>query len=729
MLRKKPGKKGFTLVEIIFVVAIFTVAIASALMAWTFFAGSWAKQDRLGVMRSDVLRALETIKHDLRLSSLTEIVFYPASGEPYTAISIPQAVPDSNGFFPLDASERIDWDRTVVYHLYNEADGTRTLRRTVLFDRDNTLTKDDRYEELEGVVAAGSGHGNFETDDDFVSNVEKFEMSNLSSIIDFYGPSTEAVRAGKVVFGMTRMAPGNHVFRFESTGKNEDSSGYGFGIDQIMIEPSGGSREAEYYLSSFAPSGAFAAGGGAAAQRAYGSVWSNKNYLDVKADVPGGYCEMTDGYDLARESVFLGASLDLVICFGDELRVGLNVPDTDLEYGTYAWDASAQVGTTNENGETADVPGGEGPPVTIRNIVEDYNIDRSGDLVRVCFKARESSYNRIKRAYITKRDGNTASGLANLAWVSGEAEDFHRHQQLFFRTSTGAVSESVVIPENGEAWSLWTAFPLRMGSDYLISVELDSDVSNQYCRCWEGSGAVHSYYLTGAAYSTAGGLLDWSSLAPSSSSNIYISSKIDTMSDRGTLESVIYDTAVEGPSYTQVRWSESVPPGSDVTVKVRTSDDPDMVGASDWSAVSGVSSTPAGLSAPAARYFQFQAELEASPFWISGTSTMEYPDYVNTQAAYLSDDAFPSSGGVPYITGIYSAWADDIEIGWSVPEKLVTVTGYIARRSDYGQVKLLVDGQELIKVLSVKLGVSTEVEGGKITHEDNICIYPRNTGK
>ncbi|MBD3296268.1 MAG: hypothetical protein GF392_02755, partial [Candidatus Omnitrophica bacterium] len=308
MIRLLRNNRGFTLVEVIFVAVITVMVIGAILSSWIFTYKTWTVENQRTQLRVDLLKALETIKRDLRLSSLTYIAFYPSGAEPYTAMSLPVAETD-NGLYSLNAHGNIIWDKTVVYHLYAEADGTTTLRRTVIDPRDNTLTDEERQNQLADIVTSGGEGAGQETDTGFLRNVSNFGISSLAPFVDFYTDSSTPERAGKVVFGWTKLSSGNHTFRFEITGKNASSSGYAIGLDTIMIDPSGSAREAEYYSGSFAPSGALSLSG-ASVSTVNDTIFSNHNYLEFNASAVGDYLEITDGYDLWRESPFDNAALD-----------------------------------------------------------------------------------------------------------------------------------------------------------------------------------------------------------------------------------------------------------------------------------------------------------------------------------------------------------------------------------------------------------------------------------
>ncbi|MFC1548993.1 type II secretion system protein J [Candidatus Omnitrophota bacterium] len=722
------NKKGFTLLEILFVAALTLMVIGAILSAWMFTSKTWTSESQHTHLRIDMMQAMETIKNDLRLSSLTYMSFYPESGEPYTGISLPVAETDANGFFTLNANGEIEWDNTVIYHVYTGA-GDTTLRRTVLYNRDNTLTDEERYTELENVVSTGLGTGSYSTDLDFLGDLDIFEMSSLSPVIDFYDDSSDPVRAGKVVFGWAKLDDGDHTIRFEITGKNDLSSGYDIGVDNIMLEPAGIPREVEYYNSSFAPVGSLTLSGGSA-NRVYNSMWSNNNYLEFSNSGTGSYMEIDDYYDLLRDSSFENASLDNTTGSDEEFHIELEVLEEDEE-GEINWYAYAAAGDPQQEGRDGDLPASVTPPVAIRTVIGGDSIDEEADLIRVNFKSSSTDDLVIDNAYITKRNGTTGpDGLANQSTSGRDVEEYHRHQQLFFRDeSTGNIVPGATVTQGSEAWSVWTAFPLRTDSDYLVSVNI-TDVSSTECTYWEGTGtADRTYYLAGSEYSTMAGDPDWSSESPSTDEDIFIVSNIDIWNAEGSVESQIYDTTMSAPAYSEIKWSEVSPAGTEVLMKARSSSDEYMVGATDWSLIAGSTANPGSLSVGNNRYVQFMAEMTSDPFWEVSSSTKTYEEYIDDQVNNYPVTGFPEQGGTPYITGVYSNWIDDVEIDWPGDERLCTITGYVARKNSYGQAKVVVDGVDLVKILSVHLKVSADIQGRIIEEENYIEVQPRNTGK
>lgn len=717
------NNRGFTLTEILIAAVISLFVVAAILSVWLFTYGSWIGESEHTYLRLDIMKALETIKKDMLLSSLTYASFYPDGASAYTAISIPVAVTDSNGFFSLDDNGKIDWDKTVIYHTYTDGDGVTSLRRTVYQPRDNTMDDDQRYAQLAQVAANGEGGAGSTTDKKFLENIVTFEISSLAPVIDFYIDSSDPVKVGKVIFGWADMDSGEHTFHFEVTGKNDDSSGYDIGIDTIMIEPSGSVREAEYYASSFAPAGALNVNGGTV-RRIYDPIWSNDNYLEFDAGGVGDYIEITDSYDLIRESAFEHSALNNLDMMEEEVRIGLQYPEGEEEKNI-TWIAYAEAEDLSTDGRDGNLPGSVIPPVSIRTVVTQQNIVEEGDMVRVRFKSSLSNQLVISRAYITKRDGTSgANGLDNQDTSGLTPEEYHRHQQLFFEDeATGDITEGVIIPAASQVWSVWSAFPLRKDSDYLITLHI-SDPNSLDCTYWEGTpGEDRTYYVAGGTYATAG-TPDWSGepVEPALP-DIFITTDIDVADVEGTVESEAYDTTLSSPAYGTLKWSESVSSGTNASVKARSSSSEDMSGASDWASVASSAISGTG------RYLQFFGELSAKPFWNASGAMLNYENYIDDQVDNYAVYDFPKSSGEPYITQTDPVWIDDVEVDWPGAQTVCAITGYVAKKNNYGQAKLIVDGKELVKILSVHIKTSSEKGGRTFVEENYIEVQPRNTGK
>ena len=116
--------------------------------------------------------------------------------------------------------------------------------------------------------------------------------------------------------------------------------------------------------------------------------------------------------------------------------------------------------------------------------------------------------------------------------------------------------------------------------------------------------------------------------------------------------------------------------------------------------------------------------------WENPSSTLTYAEYITSQLSDGNDYTFPESAGVPHITETASPEIDDVTVDWHPDsERVCAITGYVARKNDYGQAKITIDGEDIIKVLSVHVEASKDVQGRTIAEENYVDVQPRNTGK
>ena len=665
--------------------------------------------------------------------------------------------------YTLNAFGEIVWDRTIIYHEFTTVEGEKQLRRTVIDPRDNTLSHDERYTQLVQVVNDGDGDGlgvsPAPSTEILLEDLDLFEITAFPAIIDFYENESTVQRVGKVVFGWERLSAGDHTIRFECLGKNDDSSGYWFGLDYITIEPSGSVREIEYYDSSFAPSGALDTSGPSVG--VYGGIkWSNNDFLAFGAAAAGDWIEFTDYYDLWRESAFENCMIENITPAIDTVYMKLELPeDRDEGKEEVVWMPHYQTNDSIVAGRNTFLAT---YPQTIRTIIPHDFISAEGDMLRVRFKSALGNPFKIAAAYITRRNGTSGEdGLPNQATTGLDIEEYHLHQQLFFKDEydmdSDGDTEDIVpylyIPAGKEErWSEWAEFPLIVADslgndiDYFITFcvpdlgttswpsgwSFDPAVKN--LRYWnDAGGTTHTYAINAGTYTEklqAAGTPVWSGTYVSVTYSVIAAvNAIDVWTKEGTVESDIFDTKKENPVYNQVKWSEVAPTGTEVLMKVRSSDDQHMTGATDWDSIAGSTANPASLSIGSGRYVQFFSELSATPFWEGPTQILSSADYVDTQLGLGADYSFPQDDGEYMTAGVYSTWIDDVEIDWPGDERICVISGYIVRRDDCGQAKVYVDGRELVKTLNVKIRFTGEVLEQAVTEESSVAVEPRNTGR
>lgn len=813
---------GFSLTEVLFAFAISVMVMGVAISGWVFTHNTWSGEKYNTMMRIDILEAVETIKNDIRLSSGTYMSFYPEASNPYTAIMMPRADVDADGLLSI-GTDGIEWDRTVFYYMLEDESGTRTLYRSQLNSWNDALDEDGRYALLESVVEGETLPDSTEVL--IGDELAGFEISRSGQVIDFYTDSAESVKENNVIAGYFSFEPDDYTITFLVTGRNDDSSGYGFGIDAVRIEPSGSYREAEYYDSTYAPV-LMLSSSGRTTTRVHGTEWSNDNYLEYSALIEGDYLSFTDYYDLWRSSAFKNSSPDNVTLYGDEVRAKLELPEDreDVEKEDIVWDAFDEADSSSELGGDINICESSQPayPVAIRTVVtadkinpgslpEDDNV--RGDMIRVKFSASGADPIEIGAAYITRRDGVSGrSGLENI--TAGDIDEKHRHQHIFFSGESG-----VTISAGGEVWSDWVAFPLVLEDDIHYFVSFSVSAESASYKGWEGEDSdTRTYYYYEPASSSyvsctadnlsnvfttvsshglengqavvlscvepPGGLInfscaltpdemagtpDWEanfgqvyyvcdatantfklSLSPGGaavafdsdgdgvtyakldveSNNIFVVTEIDAWKKKGSITSKIFDTQLSSPSYNKIKWSEEKPSGTEIAIKARSSNDDKMSGAADWADITGSGTNPHPLSIGTGRHVQYRAEMETEPYWEWTGGTLSYNNYVDEQASYASPHVFPTRGSGEYLAASVDApWIDDVEIDWPGSGRICAVILDIARRDDFGQVEVDINGEPLVSTIDVTISLEKDFMGRTLTQTNTFEIEPRNRGK
>lgn len=684
---QKINKRGYTLIEVMIAASLTGVILAGVYLMWATLAKSWMTERVKTSLNEELQVDITRMKKEMRLSSGNEVFYYPVGSGPYSAVSFPIPV-DENGdnLIETDADGNIIWDRTIIYHIFNNG-GVLELRRTVFSPRDNTLTAAEVQEQLETVVADGNGTGaeggeNASTGVLF-SNLETFEI--IPSLVTIDGYNDILVRTDYISFGSVVLTPGEHTLRFEVTGKNDASTDYHFAIDALVLTPSGGKREAEEMLPPDTSSGETAEN---VDLSAVGS-WSGYAHMLFHANGVEDYVEFTVYNDEWIETNFDHA---------DAVRDGTLVMfDADIDPPEIVLYLDGMKETW-----TADTPTGgvsaaysANPPtlpelrdMTFRTIVTKESLASKGARTRVLFRAHPSLNNlEITSAYIEERssgqDGVSATKqqlfFSNTPVVIGTEQDLESG-------GIGAGPVSITISAGKEVYSNWVDLAVDTQKDYLVSFHI-ADADNMYSASYYPgpAGSVNSYYRSG----DFAGASAWSSTG-TNFAHIVASVTIQvTHPATAYWTSQIYDTKIANPDYGDLTWTSVNPTNTEAKIWARSSDDAEMADDPAWQLFT---SSPANIPETfTGRYIQFKAEL-------------------TTQDPY-------------YTTPLLQR----VSIRWPGQETLVDIGGYFSKDTDYGIFKLTVDGQELSKSVEVRIRATEDYLGRPITSFISSEIEPRNT--
>lgn len=675
-MRKRPfllNAFGFTLAEALLAAAMGAIFLVSAVSTWTYSTKTWKEESVRSELRYNVEKSLEEIKNDLRLTDGSKILFYPAGDTTYTAVSLPREYVNVNGLY--DISGGITWSETVIYHVYENE-----LLRTLVDYNSSAATRQAQLDEAAttGTVTGGETSVMFSADSAAVT------LTPTNPEYDGYASSLE--ESSSISFGTIQLTPGNHTLRFEITGKNNDSSGYKIGLDSIALNPSGCEREAEALTVSNDSGGAntiedmssFSAEG----------LWGGNHQLEYQSSGIGDFIEFQVYNDAWLESNFADMTHTYTEVTGTDPV--LTVASRENQGLSPNWRADVQTAAT----EADDPSSLEG--LSVRNVVNGSLFTRPASMVRFKFRAASNGNLVINSAYVGLRDPGTEnfSGSATQLYFGNAAVAPGGSDGVGATGSTG--NPNISIAPDYYVWSNWVEFPITIPSadDYLVSFSVDGAAGNGADLYWEpGGGSDNSYVVSGDRASDAD---TWIPSPPDpgydSHTAIHAVAEMQSWYGTSTAESQVYDTKMSAPVYGDVSWDNN---GSgSYLIKVRSSDDSEMAGASAWTSLSGNSSSGTAISgAGNGRYVQFQAALTAeSPF-------TTYPQM------------------------------DDVEIAWPGQTTLVEIVSNITKRPNYGKFSVTVDGQDVVNALQLDLDASKTFQGKVESISISTESKPKNTGK
>jgi len=710
-IKKDLFKKGLSLPEVVMACSIAVIVMTGIYMLTQFIYSTWKSERSKSYILGQLEVVMERVQKELRATDINKIVYYPASAVNYSAISFPMALDsDGDGFMEVDASNKIIWDETVIYHTYVNAQNKIELRRTV-FNPRTGLSDAQRQQQLDEVaqngkpVAGTPEYSNWDsingTKTLLVSDSVILTMSPTLKQFDGYNSSTS--KSDNVTFGSVSLSAGDHYITFAATDKNSSSTGYKIGVDSFSVSPSGCAREAE-------ETPVYGDGGASKVNEemvAYGS-WSGNRQLEYQAAGAGDYIAFSFYYDQWLETNF-ATSLPSYTVVEYDNRTGDGTEESGLnDYVARlggcgkSWEALSQTGASAKTSESVAVVSGDG--VNFRNVILSSNIDIEGRAVKITFDNTQSSYPlAIDYAGMMARN-------------SGPDGDASTARQVTFNDAGGG--SSIVIPAGMSRDSDWIDIVnFEKSRDYLLTFHVQPSLSYDM-TCWPTPTADtqndHSYILEGDA--AAAQDATWSDNSPLAKDVIYSTESIDvSYFSYGTVTSQIYDTTLANPSYGTLTWNIAKNNygnygtgglGANLIIKVRSNSDKDVLKASaDWTTALSINTLSAATGSAS----------------VSGIGNGRY---VQFQAQFFSQ---PTSGKADYLK---SCVLKNLSIKWPGGDKMVDVSGYFTRRPDYGIFSVKVDDEALTKGLEVKLDISENIGLNRtITKTLTVEAEPRNTGR
>ncbi len=701
MTRKTRTANGYTVTELLVASSAFLLALALSLGGWSYVLKGERRNSVQCELDMQVRMAIERLRSELRVSSVDKMVFHPAGPGPYTAISFP--VPrdnDGDGLVDMQEDERfIDWADTVVYHIARGSPDR--LLRTVFSPRDNTLTSEQRAEQLATVVADGHGsnahNGQNSTTRVLFSNFFTWAIDPKNLTLDAYNP---VIARRRVLFGSALIGPGDHTYRFAVQGRNPLSEGFKLGLDTLHVSPTTLDFEAEDQL--------LLAGGDNAARTFMpeGSWGGNHQLL----------------FDTGAASEALPLTLQIPCDRWDERNfrtTGAVHERTQVVYDEAAGHYALELVGKGEAWNAADQTGsGETPDATVnfagcgvRMLIRGDELDTLGFIRHdgritgnssFWIEGRPALYFRIPPKW-SPHDPGLGPHLLYVAATIAEADpagaatlDIRPGTLRHLNLQRQGSSQNVVGMVG--AGTALLPIPISRTNSYVVSLRFPASYSPSYLPVWSNivdSARIATVTIPAAA-ATDLSAASWSGKTGLATyPDLYALSRMVTAYPAdGFFTSQIIDTTIDGPTFDQLAIDAVHPSGTTSSVQVRTGNQPDLSDASAWSAVPPQSSGGA-LTGLEGRYAQFRARLVSNAL------------------------------------GDQTPQVSRVAIDWPGETRMVEVGGVITVGPDYGVFSVKVDEKPLVKGLRVALMIFKDVPGtpSRLTSSMSMEVEPRNTGK
>ncbi|MCK4859318.1 MAG: hypothetical protein KAS87_02045 [Candidatus Omnitrophica bacterium] len=694
---------GLTLVEIIVALLLGVMVFGGILMLWEFSQRAWHIERTRSKNLAFLEMSMERIKKDVRLSSSDKMFFNPVSAATYEAISLPLAVDDDgDGFIEVDGvTKMIDWDETVIYHLYTSSSETQ-LRKTIFNSRVD-LSDAQRQTQIDDVVTNGQpivstpNYANWNSTPGVGTRVLisapaiSLEITPQRREFDNYNSSTK--KSANVSFGSISLTSGYHTLKLKIANKNNLSTDYALGIDCIRLTPSGSDREGEDYLHITHPDASAGISAFVGATPAFENMlsfgsWSSDSQLSFNSHNIDDFLTLRFYNDVWRESNFLSGNINGTTSeYTNDDGAGGTMSREDIILCLIGnqenWDVAEQTKNSTVSSQAFAIGDGH---ITYRNIISQEYIETSGRLVRVKFCAGNTDHLKIDSAYICARSE-----------IAGQGQDCAAPSARI--TFSGA--NGVDIPMANFVWSDWIDMGENFNEDrsYFASlyIPLVGAGDSNSISYWSHPTETSCYWQTGDH-----SLVDSWGGTGTATNNLYGVGFLEvSYIDNGIYTSKIYDTTMADPQFSQIRWTLGLNnPSIGAILKVRSNDSEAVLAADvDWSDEhtidTGSISGSASIAAIAGgRYVQFQAVLA--------------PNAIYTMTPVLRD----------------------VALYWPGNTVACDLSGYFTLRPNYGIFSVEIDGKPLHRGLEIGLSISEEVyKKGTIVRSLNAELKPRNTGK
>ncbi len=730
-------RKGFTLLETIFAVAVFSLLLGMTLGSWLLFMYKSNRVNTQASLDMDVRKVIERFRYELRNTARETVIFYPDDQEPYQAVGFALPGSGTDGLVEMaTGGTNILWRESVVYHVWNHS--PHQMRRTVFANRNPNALYADRYGQIAAVVAAGNGAsaclaGESASTTVMFENLFTGRLWHASAQFDGYAPTPNT--RDRITFGSLSLGPGEHTVSFTVKGKNKAATSQVLRLDRILASVSGWPQEAEWRTTSGAATVPYHVGQNKAGA-AYGLVAASVGVGDT--------LHVTVRNDAIEECEFIGEGRNVTFS-NTVVRFDTIDPPSGFAEGTYAVRIDGQFGA-EKNWSCAEQTGHYRndyfKPLTncvirIPVMADPTRSATSGE--PVLYGIKKDGYGPVFRLYKSLYNGGLQVLNPSFAVVALKDVPTDYNSNLLPKLDP---EERIPLEfwQDGEKKTDWDAcvkqrhlelrpaelIRIPMGSTLMLQFQatvtaLDDRFTRFDVIRYDKPGVC----LPGCWIVPEGGtnLLDvfnWQGM-----SGLELKPFVPTLefvavnyADGGEYVSHPFDTKSSTGATKAFAWEADVPAGADLAMFARSGDTltDDGFGIADAPSWENVpeASNGGGFSGSTGRYVQFRAAFLAQPA-----------------------SQFPGSGGLGG-TGPYRSntprirWA---RFTWDGEEKYVEVTAELLKNPDCGMFEVKVDNKPLVHGVTMEIEIFKDVKAMSGAKQERLKsamtaeVEPRNSGK
>ncbi|MDD4102488.1 MAG: type II secretion system protein [Kiritimatiellae bacterium] len=734
-------RKGFTLLETVFALAIFGLVIGVAMSSWILFMHKSHRVNTQSHLDMDVRRVVERFRSEMRNTARETIIFYPRGVVPYQAVGF--ALPsDQDGDGLMDMSEggtNILWRETVVYHVWNQS--PYQMRRTVLANRNPDATYAERYDQIASVVTSGNGEsaaltGETPATSVLFENLFTGKLWHAEARFDAYAPDPNTRET--ITFGSVPLAAGENIVKFTIVDKNISSSGRRLRLDQVAASVSGWPIEAENCTAAGVAAAPLFVGQGLASA-AYG--------LESQTSANGDKLSLTLYNDAIEECVFLGGVRNVTFS-NTVVRFDAGYCPTGFDSGSMVSKLDGQFGVSNNWTAAQQTTGSRNNYYCPTNcvmripVMSDPSINNEGE--PISYGIKKDGFGPVFVLYkslfngglkilnpsfsVLTRDELPASGFNSDLKPRLDAAlaiPLHFWQGGVMKASWADCDEKKSVELRPAV-----LIPLFMGNTLMLQFQVSvvnygTDKFTRYAAdrtdlnpvaganslpgCWVIPGGDSAHLL----------LEDWTGAAGLVKENILPTLEFVALNyaETGDYISHVFDTLSDTGSGKQITWQAHIPPGATMVMFARSGDtlSEDGFGISDAPAWENVfpAVNGAAFSGNTGRYVQFRAVFTAQ------------------QASQ-----YPGGGGL----GVSGPYCSDtprlrrVLFTWDGEDKYVDITATLLKGPDSGVFKVEVEGQEMVRGVTMEIEIFKDIRGqGGVQERLRSAMIaevdPRNSGK